>query len=225
MSTLPMSLFWSRIDTAGADHAMVDDHRGLRARGVALAATPLPYTCRYEVMTDEAWATSRVEVTVEGANWVRSVKLERAIGRWRVVTAEQGDLSRELVANGHRPVGLPGLDDPDQLVGAVDADLATAPLFNTLPIRRLRLLDAEPGTTHRITVAWVAVPSLVVEPSKQRYTALGGNQVSYRSGSVTTQLALDWDGYLTYYPELAKRLGDEDDQGRPAASSNNPSGS
>lgn len=205
MPTFPRSLFWSRTDTAGCDHVLLDDRSGLRARGVAVAATPVPHTCRYELVTDDAWATVRLEVTTEGADWLRSVRLEHAADRWRVTTSEQGDLSRVLAAAGQPPVGMPGMEDPDRLADAVDVDLGAAPLFNTLPVRRLGLLDAAPGTAHRLTLAWVLVPSLEVLASEQIYTVLGPQLVRYASGTFTAQLELDGGGYVIRYPGLADR--------------------
>ncbi|HEX2355695.1 MAG TPA: putative glycolipid-binding domain-containing protein [Micromonosporaceae bacterium] len=204
MPTLPKSLFWRRTDTAGADHALVDDAHGLVARGVAVAATPVPYTCRYELVTDEGWATVRLEVAAEGAGWLRTARLERAAGRWRVTTAEQGDLDRAMVAAGHSRAGLPGTEDPDRLDDAVDVDLSASALFNTLPVRRLGLLTAPHGTHHTIDVAWVLVPSLEVVAAHQRYTALGA-AVGFSSESFTADVALDGDGYVTRYPGLAER--------------------
>lgn len=206
MPTLPTSLFWSRTDTTGCDHAMIDDRSGLRARGVAVAATPLPHTCRYELVTDPSWATARLEVTTEGGGWQRTVKLEHAAGQWRVTTSERGDLARALVAAGRPRAGLPGIEDPERLADAVDVDLGAAPLFNTLPVRRLGLLDAEVDTTHRLTMAWVTVPSLEVFASEQTYTVLGSGRVRYSSGTFTAELDLDGDGYVRHYPGLAERL-------------------
>lgn len=208
MPALPTSIFWRRTDTDGCDHALLDDRNGLRARGTAVAATPVPHTCRYELVTDERWATMRLEVTTEGAGWERSVRLEHAAGRWRVTTAERGDLSRALAAAGRPRVGMPGMEDPERLADAVDVDLGAAPLFNTLPVRRLGLLDAPAGTEHRITVAWVRVPSLEVHPGEQFYTALGGPRVRYRSQTFTAELELDERGYVIRYPGLADRPGD-----------------
>ncbi|MFC7549242.1 putative glycolipid-binding domain-containing protein [Plantactinospora sp. GCM10030261] len=205
MATMPRSLFWIRTDTAGSDLALVDDRAGLAARGTAQAASPVPHTCRYEVVTDEAWTTVRLEVVVEGAGWLRSLRMERAGGRWRVNTSEMGDLDAALAATGQRPVGLPGTDDPDRLGDAVDVDLGAAPLFNTLVVRRLGLLDAPPGTTHRITVAWVLVPSLLVVPAEQVYTALGDGVVRFASEGFSADLPLDPHGYVLGYPGLADR--------------------
>jgi hypothetical protein len=205
MATLPTAIYWRRIDTEGADLALLDDGPGLQARGTAVAATPLPYTCRYELVTDQTWATVRLTVTTEGGGWARSVRLEHASGRWRVTTSEQGDLSRALVGAGLPRARLPGLEDPDRLAGAVDVDLGAAPLFNTLPVRRLGLLGADPGTAHELTMAWVLVPSLEVIPTTQVYTALGGGRVRYSSGTFAAELDLDPEGYVVHYPGLAER--------------------
>ncbi|MGI5211467.1 putative glycolipid-binding domain-containing protein [Plantactinospora sp. CA-290183] len=202
---MPRSLFWVRTDVAGADHALVDDRRGLAARGVALAVDPIPYSCRYELRTDENWSTVRLEVNCEGSGWLRTLRLERAAGRWRASTGEQGDLDAALTAAGKRPVGLPGTDEPERLADAVDVDLGGSPLFNTLPVHRLRLRDAVPGTKYPITTVWVLVPSLRVVPSEQVYTVLDGGNVGFASGDFTADLTLDADGYVLLYPGLAER--------------------
>ena len=205
MPTLPKSLLWHRVDTIGADHALLDDARGLYARGVAVAATPVPYTCRYDLVTDEGWATARLEVSAEGAGWLRTARLERAAGRWRVTTAEQGDLDVRWSAAGHARAGLPGTEDTDRLADAVDVDLSASPLFNTLPVHRLGLATAEAGTEHAITVAWVLVPSLEVVAAKQHYTVLGPGRVRFASQGFTAELASTPDGYVIHYPGLADR--------------------
>ena len=205
MSTLPRSLFWRRTDTVGCDHALFDDGSGLRARGTAVAATPLPYTCQYELVTDEHWVTTRLAVSVEGGGWQRTVKLEHAAGRWRVTTAERGDLAHALTGAGRPRPGLPGMEDPERLADAVDVDLGAAPLFNSLPVRRLGLLEAPAGTEHRLTMAWVTVPTLEVFASEQIYTVLDRQRVRYRSSTFTAELDLDERGFVTHYPGLADR--------------------
>jgi len=205
MATLPKSLLWQRVDVPGADHALIDDRRGLYARGVAIAADPIPYTCRYEVVTDESWATTRVEVAAEGAGWLRTARLERAAGRWRVTTAEQGDLDAALAAAGRPRAGLPGTEEPERLADAVDVDLGGSPLFNTLVVRRLARAAADVGSERKITVAWVLLPSLEVIPTEQVYTALGPDKVRFFSEGFTADVELDPDGYVTHYPGLADR--------------------
>jgi hypothetical protein len=144
-------------------------------------------------------------VTAEGAGWRRTVRLERAAGRWRVTTAEQGDLDAALVAAGRPRAGLPGTEEPSRLDDAIDIDLGNAPLFNTLPVRRLGLLSAPAGTEHRLYMAFVRVPSLEVLRSEQVYTVLGDGRVRYASGTFTAELALDASGWVVHYPGLATR--------------------
>jgi hypothetical protein len=203
----PRALFWQRLDTIGAEHVLIDDRAGLYARGtIVAAADPVPYTCGYELQVDDGWASVRLSVTTEGAGWLRSVKLDRAAGRWHVTAGEQGDLDAALVAAGEPRAGLPGADQPDRLDQALDIDLGACPLTNTPPIRRLDLLTAPAGTERTILAAWVLVPSLTVIAGRQTYTALGGGQVRYASGSFTADLKLDGDGYVIHYPGLATRV-------------------
>jgi hypothetical protein len=206
MSTMPVSLFWDRKDTTGTEHALVDARHGLYARGHQLAVDPIAYTCRYEVQTDPTWATARLDVSAEGAGWVRSVRLELAAGRWRVTATEQGDLDAALTASGHARAGLPGMEDPDQLYGAFDVDLGGSPLTNTLPIRRLDLAQAEDGVAHRLSVAWVLLPSLEVIQADQIYTPLGDGKVRYASETFSADLTVDDDGFVIDYPGLARRV-------------------
>src|SRR5262245_12429135 len=101
MAALPMALFWRRLDTAGSEQVLYSDRAGLRAKGTLVSASPVPIACRYELYTDDTWATARCEVTVEGSGFLRTVRLERAAGRWRVTATEQGNLDAALRAAGH----------------------------------------------------------------------------------------------------------------------------
>jgi hypothetical protein len=204
MGTLGQARFWERTDTAGVEHALVDTSAGLYARGTAVAVDPIAYTCRYELQTDPAWATSRLDVSAEGAGWARTVRLELAAGRWRATTSEQGNLDAALAAHGHPGAGLPGTEDPDLLYGAFDVDLGGSPLTNTLPIRRLNLLKAEPGVAHRISVAWVLLPSLEVVQADQIYTPLRAGVIRFASETFSADLVLDDDGFVVSYPGLAE---------------------
>jgi hypothetical protein len=203
MATLPAARFWERRDTAGVEHALVDTTAGLYARGTAVAVDPVAYTCRYELRTDPSWITTRFEVSTEGAGWARTVRLELAAGRWRATTSEQGNLDAALAAAGHAGAGLPGTEDPDLLYGAFDVDLTASPLTNTLPIRRLNLLEAETGVAHRISVAWVILPSLEVVQADQIYTLLDPGVVRYASETFSADLTVDDDGFVVEYPGLA----------------------
>jgi len=167
-----------------------DDRHGLVANGVQIAVDPVPYTCRYELYTDESWATARFTVSSEGAGWLRTVRMERAAGRWRVTTAEQGQL------DAHEP----GIEDPDRLEDVLDIDLGGSPLTNVLPLKRLKLQG-----TATVAVAWVLPPSLAVVREEMTYTVLPDNRVRCSSGSFEADIELDEHGYVRDYPGLAKR--------------------
>ncbi|MEU4694590.1 putative glycolipid-binding domain-containing protein [Actinoplanes sp. NPDC023714] len=202
---LPTALFWERLDLPGAEHVLLADRTGLYAHGTALAAGPVPYACHYELQTGPDWVTTRFDVRAEGAGWARGVRLELAAGRWRITASEQGDLDKALVAAGHARAGLPGSEDPDLLYGAFDVDLGGSPLTNTLPVRRLGLLDAEVGVAHRISVAWVLVPSLEVVQADQIYTPLGDNRVSFANETFSADMRIDDQGFVVDYPGLARQ--------------------
>ncbi len=195
MEHFTRDLIWQRATTAGMEHAMVDDSRGLRARGTVLANEPRPYTCRYSLATDERWATSRLEVETEGAGWRRRVRLERVRDQWRVTTSESGMLDRSL----------PGLELPEQLNSAIDIDMGYSPLFNTLPVRRRDLLSKPVGTSETYLMAFLTVPELVVAATEQTYTVLGDDTIRFTSGDFTTDVEFDPDGYVRHYPGLATR--------------------
>ncbi len=205
MAPLPGSLLWNRLDTVGAEHTLVDTRAGLYARGTQVAVDPIAYTARYELRTDESWATVGLDVSAEGAGWARTLRLELAAGRWRATTGEQGDLDAALTAAGPPGAGLPGTEDPDLLFGAFDVDLTGSPLTNTLPIRRCRLLTAETGVAHRVSVAGVLVPSLEVVQADQIYTSRGDGRVRFASETFSADIEVDSDGFVMHYPGLARR--------------------
>ncbi|SCG47333.1 putative glycolipid-binding domain-containing protein [Micromonospora inositola] len=206
MPTTPKSLFWTRTDTAGAEHVVIDDAHGLTAHGTLVAIDPIPYSCRYQLAAGQDWTAIRLEVEAEGAGWSRSVRLERTGDGWRVRTGEEGDLDAALRAAGHTPAGLPGTEAPDRLADAFDVDLSGSPLFNTLPVRRLNMNRAPADQARRVIAAWVLVPSLAVVPAEQVYTSLGPGRVRFASDTFTADLAVDPDGFVVRYPGLAERV-------------------
>ncbi|MQA26839.1 MAG: hypothetical protein GEU94_15575 [Micromonosporaceae bacterium] len=195
MERFSRDLVWRRTTAAGVEHMLLDDSRGLHARGTMAAGGDRPYTCRYTVLTDGEWATTTVDVETEGAGWRRRVRLERSGGGWAVTTNEHGMLD----------TSLPGIELPEALDEAVDVDLGYSPLFNTLPVRRRALLDQPVGTSETYLMAFIVVPELVVAPSEQTYTVLGDGRIRYASGDFTADLEFDPDGYVRHYPGLATR--------------------
>ena len=68
--------------------------------------------------------------------------------------------------------------------GALDCDLQMSPLTNSMPVLRDGLLAG--GSAHDYVMAWVALPSLTVTASRQRYVPLGslpdgGRTIRYES--------------------------------------------
>ncbi|GAA1845034.1 putative glycolipid-binding domain-containing protein [Asanoa iriomotensis] len=205
MATLPKVLLWTRTDLPGAETVVLDDRRGLVARGTQLAVDPIPYQARYELIADDNWQAARLDVSCEGAGWMRTIRMQRATGRWRATTGEQGDLDAALVAAGQRRVGFPGIEDASRLERALDVDLGGSPLTNTLVIRRLGLLNATPDRPYNVLAAWVLLPSLEIIAAEHTYTPLGGNRVRYESDGFSADMTVDDAGYVIDYPGLAKR--------------------
>lgn len=89
----------------------------------------------------------------------------------------------------------PGLDDPGALANALVCDLGPCPLTNTMPIRRLRLLEANIAETE-LVMAWVEVPSLRVLRSDQVYRSGPPGTVLYRSRNrgYAGELEVDTEG-------------------------------
>ena len=181
----------SRVDQV---NVTIDDE-GMRAFGTATSDT---FATVWRLEVDVDWVTSRLEVTSRGFDWSRNLLLDRSPdGIWTTRTEVTGD------------AGLPppGLADPGTVIGARDCDLGLCPLTNTMPIRRLGLLDGEVAETP-LVMAWVDVPSLRVIRSDQGYASAGPGRVRFRSynGDFRAELEVDRDGIVVDYPELAIRV-------------------
>jgi hypothetical protein len=179
------------------EQTLLADASGLHARGTQLGAEPVPFTCRYELYTDADWATARFDATVDGPGFTRTLRMERAAGRWRVTASEQGVLAG---------AATPGIESANELSSAVDIDLAFSPLTNALPVRRLGLLDAPVSTAHDLAMAFVELPSLAVVHSVQTYTVAGAGAIFLRSGTFEEEITVDEQGYVVHYPGLATRV-------------------
>ena len=88
------------------------------------------------------------------------------------------------------------------LKGCTDVDLGCSPSTNTLPIRRLRL---GLGASQTIQAAWVRVPTLAVEKTRQTYTRLDEFTYRYASGTFEAELVVDEDGVVAQYAEWRTR--------------------
>ena len=178
------SILWRRTDRPGHEAARIaEGPAGWSLAGTAVFAHEgAPCRLDYHVACDPAWRT----VSTRVGGWVgnESVEVEIAVdasGRWTVNGSERREVE-----------------------GCVDVDLNFSPSTNTLPIRRLGLLDAEPGVAHRISVAWVLLPSLEVVQADQIYTKQAEGVVRFANETFSADLVVDDDGFVADYPDLAR---------------------
>lgn len=186
-------------DPERIDHASVCfSHTSMTAHGVSLTPS---YASSWQLDIGSGWATRSLRVNIQGHNWGRCLVLTRDdSGGWSADTTDWGDVD----------LPAPGLAEPESLQDAIDCDLGLCPLTNTMPIRRLGLLEKDVPDT-ALVMAWVDVPSLRVVRSDQVYasgTAVIPGAVRYASlnGDFTAELTVDNNGVVVDYPHLARRV-------------------
>lgn len=178
-----------------------------RAAGMVATGTsraPLWVTC-WSLECDSEWTTRRLAVTSRGGGWSRDLVLIRDDQGWSAHTSLSGRMDPRL-----GEPAPPGVEEPRVLLDAVDCDLGLCPLTNTMPIRRLGLLETDVDET-LLTMAWVDVPSLQVIASRQRYssrTVSGRRVVHYQSETrdFRSDLEVDEYGIVVRYPQLARSV-------------------
>ncbi|MET2011735.1 putative glycolipid-binding domain-containing protein [Microbacterium chocolatum] len=184
-------------DPARVDRAAVRfDDEGMTAFG---SSTTTAYALSWNLDAADGWLTRTIDVAVHGEGWRRFLHLERsAEGEWTSHAESHGDT--DLLP--------PGIAPDIDLRGALDCDLGLCPVTNTMPIRRLHLLDGPTDTTAHapLVMAWIEVPSLRVLRSEQHYGAVDATTVSFRSGDFSAHITTDADGFVVDYPDLARRL-------------------
>ena len=180
---------WEIVWRPGFEHvALHIGARGLAADGVAVViADPAPFRIRYEIRCDPATR-------------VRAVTLRDLDRPERIVRLAADGRGRWSDGDG-RP--MPALD------GCLDVDVAAMTFTNTLPIRRLGL---EVDQSAELAMAYVALPGLTVEPTRQRYTCLtrtpAGGRYRYEGlgTGFVAELPTDADGVVIDYPSLSRRV-------------------
>lgn len=180
-------LIWSIHETAGFDTAWASVSGGrLTAEGRAAGLRPSPYWVSYRLETDDDFVHRRMTVEARWAGGSASLDLRREDGRWTVDGDERPDLA-----------------------DALDCDLAACPMTNTMPILRHGLHRG--AGANELLMAFIQVPSLRVVPSRQRYEQLRLTDeaeaiVRYSSGSFSSDLRIDEDGFVVDYPKLGHRV-------------------
>jgi hypothetical protein len=197
------SVVWAKRSAIGLEFAEVTlPPDALDAVGVAIGSEPMPYRLDYALETTAGFITTRLYLTARGEGWRRTLDLQRsADGGWTATGEAEGSL--ELPPPG---------GDTSGLDGALDCDLQESPLTNTMPVLRHGLLEQD--GSFDFVMAWVAVPSLAVHASPQRYTAIGSEPDGKRliryeglGSDFTAELTFDADGLVIDYPGLGHRVG------------------
>lgn len=136
---------------------------------------------RILILTDREWRTRRL--CVETPDWGRLDLLGDGLGGW---TDSRG---RRVEA----------------ITGAVDPDVSTTPLTNTLPIRRLNLAVGESAD---IVAAYVDGATLDLFADPQRYNRLAERRWLYKSrdSDFRREIKVDENGLVIDYPGLFRRL-------------------
>lgn len=184
-------------DPARVDRASVRfDDEGMTAFG---SSTTTAHALSWNLDVADGWLTRTIDVAVHGDGWRRFLHLERS---------PEGEWTFRAQSHGDTDLPPPGIASDADLSGALDCDLGLCPVTNTMPIRRLRLLDGTTqATAHApLVMAWIEVPSLRVLHSEQHYGAVGATTVSFRSGDFSAHITTDADGFVFDYPDLARRL-------------------
>jgi hypothetical protein len=151
------------------------------------------YTASYRLVVREDGTLNRLSITSATADKERHLTLNRPEeGFWLLDTGSGGG------AGGTRT----------DFGGALDVDLATSPMFNALPIRRLGL-HKEAGE-HTIPVVWVSLPDLEASVVQQTYRTVSvdehGAVIAFSSDGFDAEIVVDTDGMVVSYPGIANRL-------------------
>jgi hypothetical protein len=204
MTPRTRTIAWTKPEPAGAELAevtLLPDR--IEAHGVAIGGGQWgPYRLDYGLQTVEGFVTAWLSATVRGTGWTRSLRLIRdgPSGGWSAKRTESGE-----------PPFRPIVDSLEPLAGALDCDLGLSPLTNTMPVLRHELLSG--GGPVDFTMAWVAVPSLEVHLSRQRYSfvraeADGYSVVHFETPGDTFEadITFDRDGLVVEYPGIGRRM-------------------
>src|SRR5947209_5518392 len=143
------NVMWTPWNGPGLEHLHLKEDQGfIIGDGLILGVKDgSPYRAHYEVTCDLEWR-------------VRSVHVQLLSGQRQGLTLHGDAEGNWMSAAGERLDGLHG---------CLDIDISETPFTNTLPIRRAAF---KPGMALVLTVVYLAVPELTIEPAQQLYTCL-----------------------------------------------------
>jgi hypothetical protein len=193
-------IFWRPLAWPGMEQLFIeqDDERYVVDGMILALINDVPSRAWYHAHLSSDWRFERL--------WLQHTsEMPFAEGSFGV---ERG--SRELWVDDDGSWRHRGFEQVPDLTGCIDIDIAVTPFTNTLPIRRLQLL--EEGQSAEIAVAWIHIPELTIENARQRYTLLERTSTGARyrfeglSSGFQADLDVDADGLVIDYPGLWERV-------------------
>jgi hypothetical protein len=142
------------------------------------------FSASYDLVTDEAGATTRLSLTMTLAERDRQLSIARDEENMWSVSSHQGQ-SRATFS------------------GALDVDVVFSPFFNALPIRRTGIYTTHDSVS--VPVVYVTLPDLSVNPATITYSS-GSDGIKVHSPVADTTVTVDRDGFILEYPGLAERI-------------------
>jgi len=188
---------WRAESGSGSEYLRLHTRRGIQAASTLTGSSDgQAFEASYAIGCDAFWRTRRVRVHLTSAQRADIILRSDGNGHWK-------DGCREL---------LPALD------GCRDVDISATPFTNTLPIKRLAL---RPGESADLVVVFVDIPTMTVQPVRQRYTCLDrhASGALYRFESMPydalpdgfmADLQVDADGLVLDYPGSFNRIDQPD---------------
>ena len=172
--------FWKALYTVGHDAAFLSETSGgwvLEGTAVYLKDA-LPAALHYRLDLGPDWETIAGSIKGRVAGTVVQHDIRRSSNGWLLNGQVQS-----------------GLDD------VVDLDFGFTPATNHAQLRRMNL---RVGEKTQITVAWMDVDSISLEPLPQIYERVSERAYDYNSpqGPYRATLQLDDTGFVKLYPEL-----------------------
>jgi hypothetical protein len=157
----------------------IDSADEYRVKSLIIGAVKdVPVQVSYELIIDHNWYITSVAIEVEAEKRFNFF-MERNNGKWY---DQQGKY-------------YPDLDN------ATDIDISLTPFTNTLPIKRLKLME---GKTAAITVVYFDLLNDTFIPMKQHYTNMGNYLYKYENihTGFTSVIQTNEEGLVVDYPGI-----------------------
>lgn len=182
-------VMWRSLDRSKFEHVhLATNAEGVWADGLIIhLEADASCRIRYRIQCDSMWQVQKVNLQRLDASGKQLILDTDGKGNWK--------------SKAGGPIKA--------LEGSRDIDIHFSPFTNTLPIRRLDLVQGESAETQ---VVFISVPDLSFEIARQQYTLIENNATGqwYEYESLTsgfkTKLPVDKTGLLVEYPQFFERI-------------------